>query len=539
MSFSKHLTSGFGGQAKKLLSAFVFGALVFTEAAAQTNASDVRGEVKDQRGAVIGSAEIVLIDEAGVERKTATDRQGALRFERLSGGNYALRVSAEGFAAHEEKIDLSQSAKLSEISVVLYPRVEANVEIEADSEAGLDAPRAAGTQILYEKDLDALPDDPDQLNQQLQNLAASAGGAPGGATVTVDGFLTGGRLPPKSAIRQARINPNLYSAEYDTPPYQGGRIEIITKPGSGSPGGAFFFNRNSTALNARDPFALTRADTNTNRYGFNFGMPIIKNRVGFFLDFERRAIDESATINAIVLGDDFQTANFIANAPNPKRLTVGSARADWQVNQNHTIVFRYDFNRNKLTNQGVGGVNLAERGFDNNQTENSFRLTETAVINPRAVNELRVGYTFNRIEQKAASAAPAIIVAGSFAAGGANLQNLSRREKRLEITDYLTTDFGKHNLKFGAQIYNKNIGELRAENTNGTFFFGGASFDGASLTSLEQYRRAILNLPGGAPTRFSITVGAPLVSVNQWLLAGFVQDEWKFNAKVLLSFGFR
>ena len=535
MNLLKRLANEFGRLAKKLIFIAVVGATTFLQAAGQVNSPGLRGEVKDQRGAVIAGAEIRLIDENGAEQKTVSTNQGGFRFETLPSGAYTLQISAEGFGIHEEKIQLGAPTNRNEVSIVLYPTVRADVEVGENTEIPLDAERAAGTQILSAKELENLPDDPDQLSQQLQNLAASSGGIPGGASVTVDGFLTGGKLPPKSSIRQVRINPNIYSAEYDTPPFQGGRIEIVTKPGTGSPTGSAFFNYNGTALNARDPFSVERAATQTNRYGFNFGAPLIKNRWGYFFDFEKRDINEAAIVNAIVLGDNFQPANFIFNAPNPKRLIIGSARTDWQINQNNTLVFRYDFNQNKIEGQGIGGTNFAERGFDNRQTENSFRLSETAAVSARTINELRIGFTFNRIEQKAVSDQPSIIVAGSFSSGGAALQNLARNEKRLEIADYLTTDAGKHNLKFGIQIFNRRIGELRAENTNGSFFFGGA--DG--ISSLEQYRRALSGAPGGTPTRFSITFGSPRVSVNQWLFAGFVQDEWKVNPKVLLSLGLR
>ncbi len=542
MNILKRLLSEFGRLVKSLILIAVFTGLpTFSQTSGQINSFALRGEVKDQRGAVIAGAEIILSDASnGAEQKTVSDEQGAFRFERLAKGVYDVRISAEGFGAYEEKLNLSSAANSTPISIVLYPTIRADVEVQSDAEIALDAERAAGTQVLGEKEINDLPDDPDQLNQQLQNLAASGGGIPGQAIVTVDGFLTGGGLPPKSSIRQIRINPNLYSAEYDTPPFQGGRVEITTKPGSGTFTGSAFFNYNAAALNARDPFAIKRADTNTKRYGFNFGMPIIKNRAGLFFDFERREINESAAVNAIVLDDDFQISNFTANVPNPRRLTIGSARADWQLNQNNTVVFRYDFNQNKLSNQGIGGVNLPERGFDNNQTENSFRFTETAVLSPRTVNELRFGLTFNRIEQTAASDAPAIIVAGSFSSGGAGLQKLDRDERRLEITDYVTTDIKKHSLKFGVQIFSRRVSEIRAENTNGSFFFGGATFaDGTCISSLEQYRRALLNLPGGTPTRFSLTIGEPRASVNQWLISAFIQDEWKLSPKVSLSVGLR
>jgi hypothetical protein len=71
--------------------------------------------------------------------------------------------------------------------------------------------------------LDALPDDPDELQTDLTALAGPSAG-PNGGQFYIDGF-TAGQLPPKSAIREIRINQNPFSAQYDKVGY--GRIEIF------------------------------------------------------------------------------------------------------------------------------------------------------------------------------------------------------------------------------------------------------------------------------------------------------------------------
>ena len=62
---------------------------------------------------------------------------------------------------------------------------------------------------------------------ELSALAGPSAG-PNGGQIYVDGF-TGGQLPPKSSIREIRVNQNPFSAQYDSLGF--GRIEIITKPG--------------------------------------------------------------------------------------------------------------------------------------------------------------------------------------------------------------------------------------------------------------------------------------------------------------------
>ena len=503
----------------------------------------LRGEIKDEFGGLIIGATLNLKNIDGETRKTVTNKTGNFKFENLDFGKYSLEISATGFAEHSENIEVKPGDSKRH-SITLYPTIRADVEVARNSKLNiLDSEEIAGTIVLKKKQLEDLPDDPEELSEQLQNLAATGGSAPGTAIVTVDGFLNEGRLPSKSAIREVRINPNLFSAQYNFPPFRGGRIEITTKPGSGSLRGAAFFNFNDESLNARNPFAETRAQTQTKRFGFQVGAPIIKNKSGFFVDLEKRDIDESSTVNSIILDDNFQTSNFTVNVPNPRRLIIGSARNDWQIGKNHSLIFRYGFNSNKVAGQNIGGLSLPERGTDYKQTEHTFRFSETAVINAKTVNEFRIGLTFRDTKINALSDKQTISVAGSFTSGGANQQEFSLDETDIEISDYLITEVGKHILKIGTQIFRYGTNELRRDNQNGTFFFGGGQIGEEQnpifISGLEQYRRTLLSLPGGIPTRFSVNQGKSFVSTNQWRFAGFIQDEWRLSRKILISLGLR
>jgi hypothetical protein len=541
----------FGHFAFALLVLFIVPTTGASVAHAQTRLVELQGEVRDQLEAVIVGARVSLTDEHGFRREAFTGEQGRFRFSALPPGPHVLSVVAEGFAAHAQELLLGHGDRPPRMVITLYPTITETVNVGRET-VGLDAANAAGAQVLTARELEALPDDPDQLEAQLQQLATSSGSAPGQATVTVDGFLSGGRMPPKSALREVRINPDLYSAEYDTPPYRGGRIEIYTRPGADAFHGSGFFNFNGSALNARETFAPVRAQTQTRRYGFQLGGPIVSKRSGFLLDFERRDIDEVGTVNAVILDKGFLPAPFAASVAAPRRLLIGSARADWQLDAKNTLVTRYDFNVQRLENQGVGGFNLPDRGFDSRTGEHSFRLTETAILSRRRINELRLGLTLYRLGQEAQSDSVAVNVPGSFAQGGATPQFVRRRELRLEIADYISIITSRHNLKFGVQIFNKQVRDVRSENPLGTFFFGGGlapEIDAAgniaggqalvNISGLEQYRRTLLGLPGGVPTRFTITRGDPSVGVSQWLLSGFIQDEWRLRKNLSLNLGLR
>ena len=103
--------------------------------------------------------------------------------------------------------------------------------------------------VIKGKDLDALSDDPDELQNELQALAGPAAG-PNGGEIYIDGF-TGGQIPPKSSIREIRINQNPFSAEFDRLGY--GRIEIFTKPGTDKMHGQIEARGNDSAFNSQNP----------------------------------------------------------------------------------------------------------------------------------------------------------------------------------------------------------------------------------------------------------------------------------------------
>src|SRR6185437_2556299 len=96
----------------------------------------------------------------------------------------------------------------------------------------------ASALVMRGSDLDALADDPDDLQADLQALAGPSAG-PNGGSIFIDGF-SGGDLPPKESIREIRINQNPFAPEYDRLGL--GRIEIFTKPGADHYRGTINYN---------------------------------------------------------------------------------------------------------------------------------------------------------------------------------------------------------------------------------------------------------------------------------------------------------
>ena len=469
------------------------------------------GQVLDTTGAAIVDAEVTLPGQATLH----TNAEGRFATACLAPGMHPAQAAAEGFASAPMQLDSALS-----ITVRLKP-LTVETEISVNNEESAAATDFAGAKTLAAADVKEMADDPDEFARQLQVLAAAAGGAPGQALITVDGFQGAGRIPPKSAIAFIRVNPDLFSAEYQRPPYQGGRIEIYTKPGQAKLHGALFTTQSAAFLNAKDPFALSRAAIGKQRYGFEVSGPIQANRSDFALALEHRQIDQFAVVNAVTLDAAGQQTSTIANAPTPQALWVGSARVGMLLTPRNNFTATYTAGVNELTNLGVGGTSLAESGFNSMQSEHAIRLTNLATISARTLHETRLGYTFRYRTDTPNSTAPSLQVAGAFTGGGALTQAMQVHERDLEFDDDLLLSRGKHSLKLGLELQNAQLHESLPTNFNGAYVFGGGSapnLGGSGMTTisgLEQYRRALLGLPGGTPTQYNVTIGTPHIALDQ------------------------
>ena len=226
-----------------------------------------------------------------------TDSQGMYEFKRLPPGKYTLNVIAEGFTVYEnDNVDIAGQPLRLNVQLTIAVQ-EQKIQV-SDTAPTVDVNPAnnAGAIVLSGKELEALPDDPDELQSDLEALAGPSAG-PNGGQMYIDGF-TAGQLPPKSSIREIRINQNPFSSEYDKLGY--GRIEIFTKPGTDKYHGQFYVDGNDSAFNAPNPFAGPEPGYDSTQYSGNLGGPLGK-KASFFFNIERRNINDLAAINAVTL----------------------------------------------------------------------------------------------------------------------------------------------------------------------------------------------------------------------------------------------
>ena len=501
-------------------------ALYILNASGQQGPATLRARVVDELGGLIVGAAVTVREASGTEKVVMTNAEGVFVVSGLKPGLYTVRVSAAGFAPYENtEVNVSAGASATlEIKLSVEGKNE-EVEIQPDSKLITTNPDDnASATVLRGSDLNVLSDDPDQLAADLQALAGSDG--PNGTQLLVDGF-SNVRVPSKNSIREVRINANPFTAEQEF--FGLGRVEIFTKPGSASFHGQAFLNFNDESLNGRNPYADTRAAYQARLYGGSLSGPIIANKAAFFFDFEQRRINENAIVNATILDDALNIVPFSQTIVTPQKRTNITARFDFQLNPNHTLVARYNYLRSSLENGGAGGFSLPSRVFDTRGHEHIVQLTETAVLGPKMVNELRLQYTRSLTTQEGDATLPTINVQEAFIGGGAPFGLNSVKTDRYEVFNMLTRISGNHTWKAGGRLRRVYTTDTTTTNFAGTFVF----------SSLEQYRQVSLGVPGARPAQFTLVGGEPQENVGQWDFGAFIQDDWRMRPNFTLSAGLR
>ena len=514
---------------------------------AQGPAVQIKGTVSDQSGAAIPGATITVTGQ-GIVKTFSTNEIGVYTVSGMPPGKYSVRMSSFGFSPAVKPDIAIQPGKALVLDANLTISVDKQeVTVAADSNSvSTEASSNVGAIVLREADLDALSDDPDDLESDLQALAGPSAG-PNGGQIFIDGF-SNGKLPPKSSIREVRINQNPFSSEYDRLGF--GRIEVFTKPGSDTFHGQAFISDSNNVFNARNPFSDTKPEFDARYFGGNVGGPLNK-KASFFVDVERRQIQD----DALIYGTDL-AGPINETLATPQRLTEVSPRLDYQLTPKNTLVVRYGYNQNDRDNAGVGGFALPSQAYNTTLGSQNVQATETAMVSAHAVNETRLQFFRTRLDNYGNNTIPTLTVSDSFSNGGSQIGRGWNSDNHWELQNYTSWTRGRHSLKAGARFRYSDQSDESPKNFGGSFMFNGGQaqqldsnnqpvFDSSGnpvmvqITSLQRYQRTLLGQVGGGASQFSIVAGTPLATVTQADLGAFLQDDWRVKTNFTLNLGLR
>jgi carboxypeptidase family protein len=461
--------------------------------------------VLDPSGAVIPRAVIELTTGSGAHMSAITDDSGRATLAPIPAGRASIHVVADGFAPREQSVTLKPGENHWQAKLPIATRKD-EVEVAMDKREELtDRNGNAFTTTLTPAQIDQLPDDPDEMEQVLKNMAGP------GAAMRVDGFM-GGRLPHKSQIASIRFRLSAYNAEDHDLGFN--IVDITTKPGFGAWHGSALFGYGGDTFNARNFFAPVREPQQNRRVDLSLSGPLRRNKTSASLAFDKTfSYDSKTTVGVTPLGSFAD----LVRLP----LDMSSFQARIQNSWHKTHVMRGEYQYYTQTRSNIGNFDRPDRLFSNGQSMNVLRLSDSGAVSEKVLNEVRFQTQWITSTAKSATQATAIVVPGAFSTGGAGFD--SRREAReTELRDDVSFNVKNHSLRVGLQFDAGRFHDRDTTNANGTFQFA----------SLADYL-------AGHPLTFTQRVGNVPVNYDRYDFGGYIQDDLRLTKSFSLSAGVR
>ena len=573
----------------KYLPGVIFALISVVSGLAQSVAGlgGISGTVSDASGARVPEAEVLVLNaERGVRRVIKTNSAGLFNAGSLvPAQGYVVRISKAGFGPTEAKDVTVQVGQLVDINFTLTVSSSATtVEVNTDAPV-VDSAKTGVSQVVDEAQILNLPingrrvDSFVLLTPGVTNDGNFGGltfrGVAGGNAFLQDGNDSTQQFYNENAGR-TRIAANISqdtvqefqvitggSAEFGRA--SGGVVNTVTKSGGNSVHGtAFWFFRDQN-FNARDRYATFRADERRDQVGGSIGGPIKKDKLFYFFNTEITRRDfpliSSNTGQPLFNSNGVYVATCAATAvqcENARRFldranVIIPRRADqellfgkfdYRLNDRNTISTSFNYLR-WLSPSGIqtaavlnNGAGIGNNGLSTVRARNA-RLAWTSLLSNTTVNEFRFGWFKDRqADGLSTDYLPytgftgTLTVNGVINLGSPNyLPRVQPTEDRFQFADNLSVTWGRHLLKFGADIAQTRDVVDQLLNGRGSYTYANVTAFAQDLTD---------NTTGAKRWQsYSQTFGNPLSTV--WIrdYNFFAQDQFRVNTRLTLNYGLR
>ena len=510
---------------------------------AQSGPVSLSGSVVDPDSAAIPGATVTLTPSTGKAITVISGSDGTYTLRSIPSGTYSVTVTMPGFGSYvrqgirivagtPQTLNTRLAIQVAE-QVVNVTASQTRVSVDQDSNAS--------STVLKGKDLDALSDDPDELSSELSALAGPSAG-PNGGQIYIDGF-TGGQLPPKSSIREIRINQNPFSAQYDRAGF--GRVEVFTKPGTDKLHGSAQLNGQDKIFNTGSPFIGSNIAQPGYHTIFGFGnlTGAISKTASFNVGGSYRDIQDNTIVNPPAIYATTQNSGIPCAPGNPNctlfQISKGngfqfadiapanrwdiSPRLDLALGEKNTLTVRFQYEHANNKNSNIGGLDLSSTGFDSNSSEVEIQASDTQIFSAKVINETRFEYNRGTSNSIPFDLSPTLNVQGAFVGGGNNAGASNDVQDHIEVQNYTSVALAKHFMRLGGRLRTTNEINTTSAGSNGTFTYN----------SISDY------IAGNA-SQFTVTqISHPTISARSTDVGLYAEDDWKVKPNLTFSYGLR
>ncbi|WP_414648103.1 TonB-dependent receptor [Dokdonella sp.] len=550
---------------------------------AQTTSASLGGVVTDASGQPVSGAEVLITHSAsGTVSRAATDAAGRYAARGLRvGGPYTITITRGGETEVRENVFL-QLGEANTVSATLSAteQLEEVVVTGSATNSVFSAENMGTGTNLSLAQIEALPSigrniqDYMRLDPRISQVSKADGAisAMGQNTrfnaIRIDGVSTNdpfglesNNLPterqPVSMDAIEEINIGLANYDVTTSGGTGAVVNAVTKSGTNEFHGSVYglyrdHNMVGEDRNGRDFTGFKDEKT----YGFTLGGPIVKDKLFFFLNYEkfkRRApgpdllnspfgtgaisaedIAEVQRIARDVWGFDAGSLDGVNSLGTDIEEYAG--KIDWNINENHRASFRYskmDQNVAKLPGFSNNQISLNSYWYNQAKTFESYVGELFSDWSDVFSTEIKVSYRDYESIREPNSYLPHIRV--DFG----NQQLLFGTEQNTHVNAVQTKEksaffagnlfLGDHTVKFGFDWSNNDIFNFYGRNLNGVYRFGSLELFEQGIPREYAYRAP---RPGGSLA----DIPAAYELANNAL---FVQDSWAVNYNLNLTFGVR
>jgi hypothetical protein len=322
---------------------------------------NVQGTLSDPSGAVVEGAKITIKNkDTGNTVSTVTSSAGTYNSGTLVPGNYSVRADAAGFKSVEQGV-IVRVGVVSGVNFTLQLGVSNTVIEVAEQTVAVNTEQASVQGVLNREQIENLPVngrnflDLAQLEPgvQIQDggdfdptkvgfSSISVGGRFGRtARIEVDGVDVSDETVgttteniPASAIDEFQISQSTLDLSNELT--SSGAVNVTTRSGTNAYHGEGFALFRASDLSAALPGPPSPYQRNQD--GGNFGGPILKDKLFFFLDAEHT---NQNLLAPIVPAAPFNV--YTGNTGTPFRETDYDARLDWQFWKNVRMFYRFSY----------------------------------------------------------------------------------------------------------------------------------------------------------------------------------------------------